>query len=47
VGSILAPAVEENAARLRFFLTSGHTAEQIRYTIDVVAKLVDHFRNRI
>jgi len=35
---ILHPAVEEKAARLRFFVTSSHTAEQIRYTIDVLAE---------
>jgi len=34
---ILHPAVEEKAARLRFFVTSSHTAEQIRYTVDVLA----------
>jgi 8-amino-7-oxononanoate synthase len=31
------PAVEESAARLRFFITSTHTEEQLRYTIDTVA----------
>ncbi|HUT91968.1 MAG TPA: aminotransferase class I/II-fold pyridoxal phosphate-dependent enzyme, partial [Thermoguttaceae bacterium] len=38
VQPILYPAVEESAARLRFFLTSMHTEEQIRYAIDVVAE---------
>jgi 7-keto-8-aminopelargonate synthetase-like enzyme len=38
VQPILYPAVEESAARLRFFLTSMHTEEQIRYTIDVMAE---------
>jgi 7-keto-8-aminopelargonate synthetase-like enzyme len=37
VQPILYPAVEESAARLRFFLTSMHTEEQIRYSVDVVA----------
>ncbi len=37
VPPILHPAVEESAARLRFFLSSEHTEEQIRYTVDVVA----------
>ncbi len=35
---ILHPAVEETAARLRFFLTSRHTEDQIRRTVDVLAK---------
>lgn len=38
VQPILYPAVEESAARLRFFLTSEHTEEQITYTVDAVAK---------
>ena len=38
VQPILYPAVEEKAARLRFFLTSNHTPEQIRYTVDAVAE---------
>jgi 7-keto-8-aminopelargonate synthetase-like enzyme len=33
VQPILHPAVEEKAARLRFFITSAHSEEQIRYTI--------------
>jgi len=35
---ILHPAVEESAARLRFFITSLHTEKQIRYTIDVIVE---------
>lgn len=38
VQPILYPAVEESAARLRFFLTSMHTEEQIRSTIDVMVE---------
>ena len=38
VQPILYPAVEEKAARLRFFITSKHTDEQIRQTVDAVAK---------
>ena len=38
VQPILHPAVEEKAARLRFFINSNHTEEQIRYTIDVLAE---------
>ena len=37
---ILHPAVEENAARVRFFITALHTEEQIHYTVDtLVAEL--------
>jgi 8-amino-7-oxononanoate synthase len=36
VQPILYPAVEESAARLRFFLTSMHTEEQIAYAIDLL-----------
>ena len=35
---ILHPAVEESAARLRFFITSLHTEQQIRYTVDVMTE---------
>jgi 8-amino-7-oxononanoate synthase len=38
VQPILHPAVEESAARLRFFVTSLHTESQIRYTVDVLAE---------
>jgi len=38
VQPIVHPAVEERAARLRFFITSSHTEEQIRYTIDAIAE---------
>ena len=38
VQPILYPAVEEKAARLRFFITSKHTEEQIRYTVDMMAE---------
>jgi 7-keto-8-aminopelargonate synthetase-like enzyme len=33
VQPILYPAVEEKAARLRFFITSRHTPDQIRRTV--------------
>jgi 8-amino-7-oxononanoate synthase len=36
VQPILYPAVEEKAARLRFFITSRHTPEQIRQTISAL-----------
>jgi 7-keto-8-aminopelargonate synthetase-like enzyme len=38
VQPILHPAVEERAARLRFFITSLHNEEQIRYTIEAMAE---------
>jgi 8-amino-7-oxononanoate synthase len=38
VQPILHPAVEETAARLRYFITSLHTEEQIRYTVGAMAE---------
>ena len=38
VQPILHPAVEESAARLRFFISSTHTEEQIRHTVAAVAE---------
>ena len=38
VQPILYPAVEDSAARLRFFITSSHTEEQVRTTVDAVAE---------
>ena len=38
VQPILYPAVEESAARLRFFITSQHSEEQIRLTIDTIVE---------
>jgi 7-keto-8-aminopelargonate synthetase-like enzyme len=38
VQPILYPAVEESASRLRFFITSTHTDEQIRYTVQAIAE---------
>jgi 8-amino-7-oxononanoate synthase len=38
VQPILHPAVEESAARLRFFITASHTEEQIRTTVNAVAE---------
>ena len=38
VQQILYPAVEEEKARLRFFITSVHKEEQIRYTVEVLAE---------
>jgi 8-amino-7-oxononanoate synthase len=38
VQPILYPAVEESAARLRFFINSSHTEEQIRMTVEALAE---------
>jgi 8-amino-7-oxononanoate synthase len=38
VQPILYPAVEEEKARLRFFITSAHTEDQIRRTVALVAE---------
>jgi 8-amino-7-oxononanoate synthase len=38
VQPILYPAVEERAARLRFFITASHTADQIRRTVAALAE---------
>lgn len=38
VQPILYPAVEESAARLRFFITSMHSEEQIRQAVDAIAE---------
>jgi 8-amino-7-oxononanoate synthase len=40
VQPMVAPAVSESGARLRFFLSATHTTEQIHHTIDQVASLV-------
>jgi 8-amino-7-oxononanoate synthase len=42
VQPILYPAVDESAARLRFFMTSVHSEDQSRYTID---RLVYHLED--
>jgi 7-keto-8-aminopelargonate synthetase-like enzyme len=41
VQPILYPAVEESAARLRFFINSTHTNQQILYAVD---KCAEHFK---
>lgn len=35
------PAVEFNEARLRFFISPLHTEEQIKYTVDTIAELLE------
>ena len=46
VQPIIYPAVEEKAARLRFFLSSAHSSEQIRHTVGVVAEELDRLGKR-
>jgi 8-amino-7-oxononanoate synthase len=41
VQPILHPAVEESAARLRFFVNATHTREQIESTVDLLAAQLD------
>jgi 8-amino-7-oxononanoate synthase len=38
VQPIVHPAVEENAARLRFFISATHTEEEIRYAVQVLSE---------
>jgi 8-amino-7-oxononanoate synthase len=45
VQPILYPAVEETAARLRFFCTATHTEQQIRETIEVLAEEITRVRS--
>jgi 8-amino-7-oxononanoate synthase len=45
VQPIIHPAVPERAARLRFFLTSEHSAEQIHLAVDAVAAGIDEINN--
>lgn len=41
---ILHPAVEENQARIRFFITSAHTEAQIRMAVNAVAEEIEKLR---
>lgn len=45
VQPVLYPVVAENEARLRFFLTSEHQAEEIEQTVDTVQKLLKKITN--
>ena len=38
VQPIVHPAVEENAARLRFFISATHTEEEIRYAVQALSE---------
>jgi 8-amino-7-oxononanoate synthase len=42
VQPIFYPAVEEKAARLRFFICSTHEAEQVSRTVAVLKRIVGH-----
>src|SRR5439155_4926230 len=44
VQPILYPAVEETAARLRFFCTATHSEQQIRETIEVLSEEIARAR---
>lgn len=44
VQPIVYPAVEDDAARLRFFISATHTEDEIRRTIDVVAEELQKVR---
>src|SRR5690606_21486315 len=43
---IIHPAVPEGLARLRFFITSTHTEEQIRRTVDLTADILGKLKER-
>ncbi|MCK5922930.1 MAG: aminotransferase class I/II-fold pyridoxal phosphate-dependent enzyme, partial [Methylococcales bacterium] len=47
VKPVLYPAVAEEQTRLRFFITALHTEEQIRSTVETVARLVDEVRAEV
>lgn len=41
VQPIVHPAVEENAARLRFFISANHTEDEIRYTVQALSEALN------
>ena len=45
VHPILSPAVPENEARLRFFITINHTNDQIRTAVDAVSEEFNRLKN--
>ncbi len=45
VHPIIYPAVQDNAARLRFFISCTHTEEQIRFTVNSVVEELAKIRN--
>lgn len=46
VQPIIYPAVMQNDARLRFFITSLHTEKQIRYTVSMLAQVLTKLEKR-
>ncbi|ESQ09751.1 MAG: hypothetical protein N838_19670, partial [Thiohalocapsa sp. PB-PSB1] len=44
VHAISYPAVEEHKARLRFFITTLHSPDQIRFTVDALATTLSELR---
>jgi 8-amino-7-oxononanoate synthase len=45
VNTIVHPAVEENAARLRYFITALHTEQQLRYTVEAMVEELENLRD--
>ncbi|MCM2477159.1 aminotransferase class I/II-fold pyridoxal phosphate-dependent enzyme [Rhizobium sp. CG5] len=43
---IIYPAVPEGLARLRFFITSAHTEEQIKRTVDLTAEILGRLKEQ-
>lgn len=44
VQPMIYPGVEDDKARLRFFLSSTHTEEELKYTVDVLAEELEKLR---
>jgi 8-amino-7-oxononanoate synthase len=44
VQPMIYPGVEDDKARLRFFLSATHTEEELRYTVEVLAEELDKLR---
>jgi 8-amino-7-oxononanoate synthase len=44
VQPIVHPAVEENAARLRFFISATHTEDEIRHAVNVLAEELENIQ---
>ena len=45
VQPIVHPAVEENAARLRFFISATHSEDEIRHSVEVLAEELEKSRS--
>lgn len=45
VQPMIYPSVPENMARLRFFITSSHTEEQIIFTVDAIVQELEKLQN--